>query len=90
VFCEQHHVPSFASVDVGVNARCLMSIQLLGWIARSRFVLKISQEAAMSAEQVAQSIQSWCRRKQISLLNNGVKFEMFGEMGIGNTCVSLA
>lgn len=85
VFCEQHHVP-LRVVDVGVNA-LLDEHPLLG-DRKVAFASKdFSQEAAMSAEQVAQSIQAGVDEVDLAI-DNGVNLLMFGEMGIGNTCVS--
>ncbi|MDE8602528.1 nicotinate-nucleotide--dimethylbenzimidazole phosphoribosyltransferase [Marinomonas sp. RSW2] len=85
VFCEQHHVP-LRVVDVGVNA-ALDEHPLLG-NRKVAFASKdFSQEAAMSAEQVAQSIQAGVDEADFAI-DDGVNLLMFGEMGIGNTCVS--
>jgi nicotinate-nucleotide--dimethylbenzimidazole phosphoribosyltransferase len=85
VFCEQHKVP-LRVVDVGVNAE-LAEHPLLG-ARKVAFASKdFSQEAAMTSEECAQAIQAGVDETNLAI-DDGVNLLMFGEMGIGNTCVS--
>ena len=85
VFCEQHNVP-LRVVDVGVNAE-LEEHPLLGARKVAFGSNDFSQEAAMSAEQVKQAIQAGVDEANLAI-DDGINLLMFGEMGIGNTCVS--
>ena len=85
VFCEQHAVP-LRVVDVGVNAK-LDAHPLLGARKVAFASNDFSQEAAMTAEQVTQAIQAGVEEVDLAI-DDGVNLLMFGEMGIGNTCVS--
>ncbi|WP_137170184.1 nicotinate-nucleotide--dimethylbenzimidazole phosphoribosyltransferase [Marinomonas sp. FW-1] len=85
VFCEQHNVP-LRIVDVGVNAE-LEAHPLLG-DRKVAFASKdFSQQAAMTAEQLEQAILAGVDEANMAI-DDGVNLLMFGEMGIGNTCVS--
>ena len=85
VFCDQHNVP-LRVVDVGVNAK-LDEHPLLG-VRKVAFASKdFSQEAAMTSDQAAQAIQAGVDEANLAI-DDGVNLLMFGEMGIGNTCVS--
>ncbi|MGO2355247.1 MAG: nicotinate-nucleotide--dimethylbenzimidazole phosphoribosyltransferase [Marinomonas foliarum] len=85
VFCDQHKVP-LRIVDVGVNAK-LEAHPLLG-DRKVAFASKdFSQQAAMTAEQLDKAIQAGVDEANLAI-DDGVNLLMFGEMGIGNTCVS--
>jgi len=85
VFCDQHNVP-LRVVDVGVNAK-LDEHPLLG-ARKVAFASKdFSQEAAMTTDEVSQAIQAGADEANLAI-DDGVNLLMFGEMGIGNTCVS--
>ncbi|GAB3485064.1 nicotinate-nucleotide--dimethylbenzimidazole phosphoribosyltransferase [Marinomonas epiphytica] len=85
VFCRQNQVP-LEIVDVGVNAT-LVKHPLIS----DRKVALASQDyslkPAMSADQCQQAIQAGVDEVN-NAIEQGVNLLMFGEMGIGNTCVS--
>ncbi|MBR7888370.1 nicotinate-nucleotide--dimethylbenzimidazole phosphoribosyltransferase [Marinomonas sp. A79] len=85
VFCQQHNVP-LRVVDVGVNAE-LGTHPLLGSRKVAFSSQDFSQQAAMTSEQLAQAIQAGVDEANLAI-EEGVNLLMFGEMGIGNTCVS--
>ncbi|MEP3348820.1 MAG: nicotinate-nucleotide--dimethylbenzimidazole phosphoribosyltransferase [Marinomonas sp.] len=85
VFCDQHNVP-LRVVDVGVNAK-LDKHPLLGARKVAMASKDFSQEAAMTSAEAAQAIQAGVDEADLAL-DDGVNLLMFGEMGIGNTCVS--
>ncbi|GGN24222.1 MULTISPECIES: nicotinate-nucleotide--dimethylbenzimidazole phosphoribosyltransferase [Marinomonas] len=85
VFCAQHNVP-LRVVDVGVNAQ-LNEHPLLG-IRKVAFSSKdFSQQAAMTSHELEKAIQAGVDEANLAI-DDGVNLLMFGEMGIGNTCVS--
>lgn len=85
VFCDQHNVP-LRVVDVGVNAE-LEDHPLLGARKVALSSKDFSQTAAMTSAEAAQAIQAGIDEVDLAL-SEGVNLLMFGEMGIGNTCVS--
>jgi nicotinate-nucleotide--dimethylbenzimidazole phosphoribosyltransferase len=85
VFCEQHNVP-LRIVDVGVNAE-LAAHPLLGARKVAFSSQDFSQQAAMTTQQLEQAIQAGVDEANLAI-DDGVNLLMFGEMGIGNTCVS--
>lgn len=85
VFCEQHNVP-LRVVDVGVNAE-LAPHPLLGARKVAFASQDFSQQAAMTSQQVELAIQAGVDEANIAI-DAGTNLLMFGEMGIGNTCVS--
>ncbi|ETI62248.1 nicotinate-nucleotide--dimethylbenzimidazole phosphoribosyltransferase [Marinomonas profundimaris] len=85
VFCDQHNVP-LRVVDVGVNA-ALDDHPLLGARKVAMASKDFSQEAAMTADEAARAIQAGVDEADLAI-DDGVNLLMFGEMGIGNTCVS--
>ena len=85
VFCEQHNVP-LRIVDVGVNAE-LEAHPLLGARKVAFSSQDFSQQAAMTSTQLEQALQAGVDEANLAI-DKGVNLLMFGEMGIGNTCVS--
>ncbi len=85
VFCEQHNVP-LRVVDVGVNAE-LAPHPLLGARKVAFASQDFSQQAAMTSQQVELAIQAGVDEANMAI-DAGTNLLMFGEMGIGNTCVS--
>ncbi|ETX11255.1 nicotinate-nucleotide--dimethylbenzimidazole phosphoribosyltransferase [Marinomonas ushuaiensis DSM 15871] len=85
VFCDQHNVP-LRVVDVGVNAK-LDEHPLLGARKVAFSSKDFSQEAAMTSAEAVQAIQAGVYEANLAI-DDGVNLLMFGEMGIGNTCVS--
>ncbi|TYL47436.1 nicotinate-nucleotide--dimethylbenzimidazole phosphoribosyltransferase [Marinomonas sp. IMCC 4694] len=85
VFCQQHKVP-LRVVDVGVNAE-LEAHPLLGVRKVAYASQDFSVQAAMTGDQVALALQAGVDEVNLAL-DEGVNVLMFGEMGIGNTCVS--
>lgn len=85
VFCDQYNVP-LRVVDVGVNAELnehpLLASRKVAFASKD-----FSQEAAMTIEEGAQAIQAGVEEANLAI-DDGVNLLMFGEMGIGNTCVS--
>jgi nicotinate-nucleotide--dimethylbenzimidazole phosphoribosyltransferase len=85
VFCAQYNVP-LRVVDVGVNAE-LAAHPLLGARKVAFSTKDFSQQAAMSAKQLEQAVQAGVDEANLAI-DDGANVLMFGEMGIGNTCVS--
>lgn len=85
VFCDQHKVP-LRIVDVGVNAELeahpLLSNRKVAFASKD-----FSQQAAMTTNELAQAIQAGVDEADLAI-DDGVNLLIFGEMGIGNTCVS--
>ncbi len=85
VFCAQHNVP-LQVVDVGVNA----TLEDHPLLSKRKVALgsnDFSQEPAMTTQALSQAIQAGVSEVNTAI-NDGVNLLMFGEMGIGNTCVS--
>ncbi|REG81343.1 nicotinate-nucleotide--dimethylbenzimidazole phosphoribosyltransferase [Marinomonas pollencensis] len=85
VFCAQHKVP-LQVVDVGVNAE-LEDHPLLAKRKVAFATNDFSQAPAMTSQALSLAIQAGVAEVD-NALDNGVNLLMFGEMGIGNTCVS--
>lgn len=85
VFCRQHNVP-LRVVDVGVKGdiaeHTLLSQRKVAHGSRD-----FSQMAAMTPEQVVLAMQAGIEEVDQAIAE-GCNLLMFGEMGIGNTCVS--
>lgn len=85
VFCAQHKVP-LQVVDVGVNAELdnhpLLRQRKIAFASKD-----FSQQAAMTEDELSRAIQVGIDEVDLAI-DQGVNLLMFGEMGIGNTCVS--
>lgn len=85
VFCQQHNVP-LRVVDVGVKVDLddhpLLAKRKVAYASQD-----FSQTAAMTSEQVAMALQAGVEEVDQAIAE-GNQLLMFGEMGIGNTCVS--
>ncbi|BFM51210.1 nicotinate-nucleotide--dimethylbenzimidazole phosphoribosyltransferase [Marinomonas sp. THO17] len=85
VFCQQHQVP-LGVVDVGVKGDIAEHV-LLSSRKVAHGSQDFSQMAAMTREQVAQAMHAGIEEVDQAIAE-GCNLLMFGEMGIGNTCVS--
>ncbi|MBJ7539706.1 nicotinate-nucleotide--dimethylbenzimidazole phosphoribosyltransferase [Marinomonas transparens] len=85
VFCEQHKAP-LRIVDVGVKVD-LEDHPLLSQRKVAYGSQDFSQQAAMSSAELAMAIEAGVNEANLAI-DEGVNLLMFGEMGIGNTCVS--
>lgn len=85
VFCEQHGVP-LRVVDVGVKSN-IDDHPLLGQRKVAFGSKDFSVQAAMSTAELSKTIQAGVDEANLAL-DEGCNLLMFGEMGIGNTCVS--
>ncbi|TDO98663.1 nicotinate-nucleotide--dimethylbenzimidazole phosphoribosyltransferase [Marinomonas balearica] len=85
VFCEQHGVP-LKVVDVGVKADIPPHPLLINAkvaYGSEDFMLR----AAMTNQQLEQAMEVGIDQANVAV-DSGVELLMFGEMGIGNTCVA--
>ncbi|WCN10333.1 nicotinate-nucleotide--dimethylbenzimidazole phosphoribosyltransferase [Marinomonas mediterranea] len=85
VFCKQHDV-ALKVVDVGVNAD-IPAHPLLASAKVAYGSKDFMLEAAMSSRQLEQALVVGVNQANAAI-DSGVNLMMFGEMGIGNTCVA--
>jgi len=85
VFCQQHGVP-LRVVDVGVKSS-IDDHPLLGQRKVAFGSKDFSQQAAMTSQELARTISAGVDEADLAI-DAGCNLLMFGEMGIGNTCVS--
>lgn len=85
VFCQQHNVP-LRVVDTGVATE-LEAHPLLGQRKVAFASKDFSVEAAMSSEESLNALQAGIDEADLAI-DADKNLLMFGEMGIGNTCVS--
>ncbi|MDB4837980.1 nicotinate-nucleotide--dimethylbenzimidazole phosphoribosyltransferase, partial [Marinomonas sp.] len=83
--CKQHNVP-LRVVDAGVAVE-LETHPLLGQRKVAFASKDFSVEAAMSSEESMDALQAGIDEVDLAI-DAGTNLLMFGEMGIGNTCVS--